>query len=215
MKPDFNVHEMTWLGRINAGTNLVVASKKSGIHSFNELKGRQAPVRVGIFGLSSPFIQFIMLSSAVKFQIVPVNYRTIGELIFGHVRGDTDLSSLGVNAWIKHIQAGNAVPILLVGPDHDDRSPGTSSLKDVGLSEYSIFTIHRAVSAPPRVSADIRAKLVAAFRGAMADPDTVAFLERAKFETNSLWGTDFDPIVAALQKALPQHAEILKQAVTK
>jgi tripartite-type tricarboxylate transporter receptor subunit TctC len=215
VKPDFNVHEMTWLGRINAGTNLVVASKKSGIRSFNELKGRQAPVRIGIFGLTSPFVQFIMLSSAAEFPIVPVNYRTIGELIFGHVRGDTDLSSLGVNAWIKHIEADNAVPILLVGPDHDARSPGTPSLKDVGLDDYSVFTIHRAVSAPPRVPTDVRAKLVEAFRAAMSDPGTIAFLERAKFENNSLWGADFDPIVATLQKALPQHADILKQALTK
>lgn len=215
LKPDFNVHEMTWLGRINAGTNLVVASKKSGIMSFDELKDRKTPVRIGIFGLSSPFVQLIMLSSAAKFPIVPVNYRTIGELIFGHVRGDTDLSSLGVNAWLKHIEAGNAVPILMVGAERDARSPNTPSLNDIGLGQYGIFTIHRAVSAPPGVPADIREKLVAAFRATMTDPTTVAFLERAKFESNSLWGSDFDPIAKALGAALPQHADVLKQAVTQ
>ena len=47
------------------------------------------------------------------------------------------------------------------------------------------------------------------------DPTTVAFLERAKFESNSLWGSDFDPIAKALGAALPAHADILKQAVTQ
>ena len=137
-KPKYNVEDLTWLGRVNASGNLIVASKKSGITSFEQLKNHKGPVRGGAFGVTTPILQQILLADAVKFQLAAVNFRTIGEMIIGTVRGDVDISTLGVAPWLKHIEAGNVVPILIWNNERDPLLPNVPCLADLGLSELTV-----------------------------------------------------------------------------
>ena len=109
----YKLDTFTWVGRINSASNLAVASKKSGLTSLDQVKNAKETVRLATFGVSAPLIQMILLSEAMKIKITSVNFRTPADVIFGLVRGDVDVANLGIQLWTKHIEAGNAIPLLL------------------------------------------------------------------------------------------------------
>ena len=110
----YKLEAFTWLGRLNSASNLAVASKKSGLTSFDQVKKASEPSRLATFGVSAPLIQMIILGRGDQDQAdVGQLLRTPADVAFGLVRGDVNLANLGIQLWLKHIQASNAVPLLL------------------------------------------------------------------------------------------------------
>jgi tripartite-type tricarboxylate transporter receptor subunit TctC len=212
--PNYNVDDLTWLGRVNASVSVIVASKKSGITSFEQLKTHKGPVRAGAFGVTTPILQEILLADAAKFEIAPVNFRTIGEMIFGTLRGDVDISLLGTTPWLKHIEAGNVVPILIWDDHRDPALPNVPCLKDVGLEKLVIFLNHRGVVVPPHVPDNISRTIVAKFQAAVSGGEGRAFLEKAKFETNQMWGKEFQDVIVEIRAALKRAEPTIRQLAT-
>jgi tripartite-type tricarboxylate transporter receptor subunit TctC len=214
-KPAYNVEDLTWLGRINASANLIVASKKSGITSFEQLKAHKGPVRGAAFGVTTPILQQIVLAETVKFQLAPVNFRTIGELIVGTVRGDADIAILGPTPWLKHIEAKNVVPILVWDTERNPLLPDVPSLRDIGHPELVPLMNHRGVVVPPNLPGAVTQKLIEVFKETIASGEGRAFLEKARFETNDMWGEEFRQAVAATRKALHDHEAAIRRLATQ
>ena len=214
-KPKYNVEDLTWVGRINASVSVIVASKKSGITSFEQLKTRGGPVRGAAFGVTTPILQQILLAEAVNFQLAPVNFRTIGELIVGTVRGDVDIALLGTTPWLKHIEAGNVVPILIWDDQRDPRFPSVPSLKDIGHAGLVTFLNHRGIVVPPNLPKDVSAKIEAGFRKTISGGEGRAFLEKAKFETNQMWGQEFRDVVTKLRGSLKNSEATIRRLATQ
>ena len=215
-KPKYNVEDLTWLGRINASGNLIVASKKSGITTFEQLKNHKGQVRGGAFGVTTPILQQILLADAAKFQLAAVNFRTIGEMIIGTVRGDVDISTLGVAPWLKHIEAGNVVPILIWDDKRDPLLPNVPCLADLGLSELTVFLNHRGVVVPPHLPKDVSEKIEDGFRKVISDGgEAKAFLEKAKYETNQMWGQEFRDVITKLRESLNRAEPTIRQLATQ
>lgn len=212
--PNYDINKLVWLGRIDAGLSVVVASKKSGITSFQQLVSHKGPVRGGAFGVTTPIIQEILLANAAKFQLVPVNFRTIGELIFGTLRGDVDISILGVQPWLKHIQAGNVVPILIWDDKRDPRFPNVPCLADIGHTELDIFLNHRGLVAPPGISDATANQITDVFKKTVSGGAGKAFLEKAHFETNSMWGAQFRDVITRLKVALKKAEPTIRKLAT-
>jgi tripartite-type tricarboxylate transporter receptor subunit TctC len=214
-KPKYDVEKLTWIGRINAGVNVIVASKKSGFKTFEQLKAHKGPVRGAAFGVTTPILQQILLAEAVKFQLAPVNFRTIGELIVGTVRGDVDIAILGMTPWLKHIEAGNVVPILVWDDERDPRFPNVPSLKDIGHPQLVTFLNHRGIAVPPDLPKDVSAKIEDTFRKTVAGGEGKAFLEKAKFETNPMWGDEFRKVVTDLRQSLNKSEDTIRRLATQ
>jgi tripartite-type tricarboxylate transporter receptor subunit TctC len=213
-KPNYNVEDLTWLGRVNASVSVIVASKKSGIKSFEQLKDYKGPVRGGAFGVTTPILQQILLAEAVKFQLAPVNFRTIGEMIVGTVRGDVDISLLGTTPWLKHIEAGNVVPILIWDDKRDPQFPNVPCLTDIGLPELIVFLNHRGIVVPPNLPKAVSEKIEDGFRKVI-DGEGKVFLEKAKFETNQMWGPEFHEVIAKLRQSLNKSENTIRQLATQ
>lgn len=215
-KPKYNVEDLKWLGRINASVSVIVASKKSGITNFDQLKNHKGPVRGGAFGVTTPILQLILLSDATKFQLAPVNYRTIGEMIVGTVRGDIDVSLLGITPWLKHIEAGSVVPILVWDNKRDPQLPDVPCLADIGLSDLIVFLNHRGVVVPPNLPKDVSEKIEDGFRKVLSEGgEGRAFLEKAKFETNQMWGEEYRQVIAKLRESLNKSEATIRRLATQ
>lgn len=206
----YDPHELTWVGRINSASNLIVASKPSGFTSLDDLKAASESVRIGSFGVTAPLIQLILLSDAAGVPITPVNFRTPGDVVFGLVRGDVDVANLGARLWLEHIEAGNAMPILLWDENADPNLTDVPTLPDAGMPELVDFMAQRSVIAPPDLPEDILAKLEAAFSEAVASEKGRAFLESANFEQNTLMGAEFREIVGRIAESIDSKSETLK-----
>lgn len=205
----------TWIGRLNSASNLAVASKKSGMISLDQVKKASQSIRFATFGVSAPLIQMVLLSQAVNIKMTSVNFRTPADVAFGLVRGDVDAANLGIQLWMKHIQAGNAVPLLLFDEKGDKRVPGVPSLVDIGRPELVRLMTQRSIIAPPNVPPEIEAKLIEGLKKTVSEGDGLAFLMRANFETNSLWGPEFKAIVSGIQKDIQSNGATLRTFATQ
>jgi tripartite-type tricarboxylate transporter receptor subunit TctC len=211
----YKLETFTWLGRLNSASNLAVASKKSGLTSLDQVKRAGQSVRLATFGVSAPLIQMILLSEAVKFKLSTVNFRTPADVMFGLVRGDVDLANLGIQLWTKHIQAGNAVPVLLFDEKQDARVPGVPALPDIGQPDLVRLMTQRSIIAPPNLPPEIEAKLIDGLKKSVSEGDGLAFLNRANFELNSLWGPEFKAVVSGIQKDIEKNHDTLRKFATQ
>jgi tripartite-type tricarboxylate transporter receptor subunit TctC len=210
----YKPQEMTWLGRVNAASNLAVASKKSGFKSFDQLAASSEPVRVATFGVTAPLIQMIVLAQATGLKITTVNFRAPADVIFGVVRGDADVGHLGLQLWTKHIEAGNVAPLLLWDADRDARLPDVPSLLDIGQPGLANMMTQRSLIAPPKLPPDIQEKLIAALQKTVSEGDGLAFLKRANFELNPLWGAQYQKLVAEIESTIQKHKDVLRKFTT-
>lgn len=201
-KPSYNVDDLIWLGRINASISLIVASKKSGITSIEQVFRHKGPVRGAAFGVTTPILQQILLAEAARFKLAPVNFRTIGELIVGTVRGDVDIALLGATPWLKHIEAGNVIPILTWDDERHPKFPKVPSLKDIGHANLVKFMNHRSVVVPPKLPDAIADKITKVFQETISAGEGKAFLEKANFETNQMWGKEFRDAIAEVKQSV-------------
>ncbi len=211
----YKLKEITWIGRVNAASNLAVASKKSDLKSLADLKAAKEPVRFGAFGVNAPLIQMIVLAQAAGLNITTVNFRTPSDVIFGVVRGDADVGLLGMQLWSKHIEAGNAVPLFIWDATRDSRMPNVPSLHDLGHAGLASMMTQRSIIAPPKLPADIQKTLTAALQKTVSEGEGRAFLERAKYENNPLWGAEFAKLVAEIEDTIEKHKDALKKFATR
>jgi tripartite-type tricarboxylate transporter receptor subunit TctC len=194
---------------------LAVASKKSGLTTLDHVRKAGDPVRFATFGVSAPLIQMILLSEAAKFKITSVNFRTPADVMFGLVRGDVDIANLGIQLWTKHIEAGNAVPLLLFDEKRDARVPNVPALPDIGQPDLVRLMTQRSIVAPPNLPADIEAKLIQGLEKSVSEGDGLAFLKRGNFELNSLWGPPFKAIVSGIQGDIQKNSDTLRKFATR
>ena len=211
----YKLKEMTWIGRINTASNLAVASKKSELKSLADLKAAKELVRFGAFGVNAPLIQMIVLAQATGLNITTVNFRAPSDVIFGVVRGDADVGLLGMQLWSKHIEAGNAVPLFIWDATRDSRMPNVPSLDDLGHAGLASMMTQRSIIAPPKLPADIQKALTAALQKTVSEGEGRAFLERAKYENNPLWGAEFAKLVAEIEDKIEKHKDALKKFATR
>lgn len=211
----YKPEELTWLGRINSASNLVVASKKSNYSTLDQLKSSKESIRLATFGVTAPLIQMIVLGDALGIKLSPVNFRTPADVIFGTVRGDVDIGNLGFQLWRKHIEAGSVTPIVIWDEVRNPILKEVPALPDIGQPALTALMTQRSVIAPPKVPADIRDKLNAALNKTVSEGDGLAFLKRGNFELNSLWGDEYQKLVDRIYKAIQSNRDTLRQFATR
>jgi tripartite-type tricarboxylate transporter receptor subunit TctC len=211
----YKLKEMTWLGRVNAASNLGVASKKSGFKSFEQFKTASAPLRFAAFGVNAPLIQMIILAQTAGFKISAVNFRAPSDVIFGVVRGDADVGLLGLQLWSKHIEAGNVAPLFIWDAVRDPRVPNVPSLGDLGHPGLAAMMTQRSILAPPKLGTDIQKVLIDALKKTISEGEGRAFLERAKYENNPLWGAEYAKLVGEIEATIEKHRDVLKSFATR
>lgn len=211
-KQAFDIEKFTWIGRGNAGINLMVASPKSEIRSFGDLKTASKPVRFAAFGFAGPTVQFIALAESMKIPYKIVNFRGPRETVIGVVRGDADIGLVGTGLWLKQIKAGNVRPIMAWSAVPDRRQPGAPTLKNLGALDLLPLMNQRAFIAPPDLPGPILTKLTNAFRDVYSSKDFKQKLTKMNFELNPLWGDDFERVLKGIRKVLRAHTSELKKA---
>lgn len=215
-KQVYDITKFEYLGRINVGANLFVASPKAAFRRVEELKTAKAPIRCGGFGaLSTPILQCILLADRLGFPLAVVRFSGPQEVIVGIVRGDADIGNLGTTQWLDHIAKGNAVPLLLWSDQADPRVPGVNNLRDIGLAELAVTAVQRSVAASPGTPVERVQVLAGALGNAIRSQEIQKFLVARKFETDTLVGDPFRKTVVDLFGLLQQHEPVIKKFVER
>jgi tripartite-type tricarboxylate transporter receptor subunit TctC len=198
-KLPYEISKFTWLGQWASGNQLLVAGKKSGFKSLQDLKNAKKPVRCGTFGgLSAGAVQCALLGDKIGFPVKFVNTKGPREVPLATLRGDVDIGSVGVNLWLGHIKKGDVTPIVVWSAERDKRVPNVDSLSDIGLADLGNLTVYRAVFTTPGVPQDRKDILMKALNESQKGPSWTAFITKGKLDNNYVFDNNY---AVTLQKA--------------
>ncbi|MBI1201055.1 MAG: hypothetical protein GC182_00955 [Rhodopseudomonas sp.] len=111
-------------------------------------------------------VQAISEKSGVEFKVIPVKGGAIGiqEVLGGHI--DTTWSGSG---WTEQVRAGKMRALATMAPDRMKDFPDVPTLDELGFNFNFVDTF--MLSAPKNLPADVTAKLEAALKQAIEDPE--------------------------------------------
>jgi tripartite-type tricarboxylate transporter receptor subunit TctC len=225
---DYRVSEYEYLGRIVADKRVMVASKLSGIETFDDLMGNGKPEIVGATGLGgSTYVDAVITGDVLGIdQRVVHGFDRSGDIRTAMLRGDVQAMWGSLGSALSGIESGDHKVIL-----HGEKNPtgileGIPSIYDIAMSQddaerkvkileswEALSAVGRPVAAPPGVPEDRLAFLRDAFSQAMNDPEFVAAAEAADRELSYASGDDMAAIAAAATELEPDVEALFVAAI--
>lgn len=209
---NYKVGDYNYLGRIVADQRVMVASKMSGIMTYEDLVGNGKPEIVGATGLGgSTYVDAVITGDVLEIdQKVVHGFDRSGDIRTAMLRGDVQAMWGSLGSARKGIESGDHTLIL-----HGEKNPtgmleGVPSIYDVAMtmengerrvkileSWEALSAVGRPVAAPPGVPEDRLVFLRDAFAQAMNDAEFVAAAKEAKRDLSYASGDDMAGIAKA------------------
>lgn len=175
--------DFVWIAGITREAYTLFATADSGITSLAELDGQQ--LRFGALGASSPmFVIGVILSEILGFEGQFVTaYGGAGDLLSGATRGDIELSALEVSSIAQYVEAGDLVPLLVLGEEPAEAFPDVPTILDVDGLDAPMLSM-RPIGGPagmPQAAIDYWEDV---FLRAMATDELAAWSEESGREVS-------------------------------
>ncbi len=166
--------DFEWIAGITQEPYVLFATAASGITSINDLAGRN--LRVGATGAASPmFIIGVIASDVLGFEPQFVTaYGGAGDLLTGARRGDVELGALEVSSIAQFVEAGDLIPLLIMGNDAVEAFPDAVTIDQVPGLDSPILSM-RPIGAPAGTDPAIIAYWDDLFQRAMASESLAAW----------------------------------------
>ncbi|QYN32412.1 tripartite tricarboxylate transporter substrate binding protein [Pseudonocardia sp. DSM 110487] len=189
--------DTTPIARLTQETEIVVVGKDSPLRTFDDLLAtwKADPGAVPVGGGSSPggpdHLAPMLMAEGVGIDPRAVNYVSYdggGELLAAVLGGKVAFGVSGLSEYADQIEAGELRVLAVTAAQ---RVPGVDAptLKEAGVNVE--FANWRGIVAPPGLSDEGRAELVAAFTALRESPEWKEALERNGWQDAFLPGDDF------------------------
>ncbi len=225
---NYKVGDYNYLGRIVADQRVMVASKASGIMTYDDLVANGSPEIVGATGLGgSTYVDAVITGDALEIdQKVVHGFDRSGDIRTAMLRGDVHAMWGSLGSALKGIESGDHTLIL-----HGEKNPtgileGVPSIYDIAMtmddgerrvkileSWEALSAVGRPVAAPPGVPEDRLAFLRDAFQKAMNDPEFVAQAKEAKRALSYASGDDMAGIAKTATELDPEIEALFVAAI--
>ena len=222
----FDPLKLNWIGSVNSDTSVAIATKKSGIKSWQDLKSRElivAGTGIGTESVVAPYVLRNVLG--LKFKVI-AGYPGGSEMNLSMQRGETD--GRGTYSWTslkpqynQFIRDEGMVILYQMGlKKHPD-------LKDVPLVidlaeneeqkkllelQFTAFELGRPLFVAEGVPADRLNALRRAFDKAMEDKELLADAEKQSLEVNPSTGEEMQDILKRVYATPKELVAKLQQA---
>jgi tripartite-type tricarboxylate transporter receptor subunit TctC len=186
---NFSLEDWPWLAQVTRDPQLAVASVDSGFTSLEEAFGGDQPPRFGATGPGG--IDYLHA------QVLPAVFDSEAEVITGIAStdeavltlasGDIDAYVLSTRALLPAVEAGDAVPIAVIGEQQENAPdvPSLSDLVEAGTEEeqlvetyVGLVEIGRAFAAVPGASEETVETLGCMLETAINDETVVELFEQ-------------------------------------
>jgi len=189
--------DTTPIARLTQETEIVVVGKDSPLRTFDDLRATWAadPGAVPVGGGSSPggpdHLAPMLMAEGMGIDPRTVNYVSYdggGELLAAVLGGKVAFGVSGLSEYADQIEAGELRVLAVTAAQ---RVPGVDAptLKEAGVNVE--FANWRGIVAPPGLSDEGRAELVAAFTTLRESPEWKEALERNGWQDAFLPGDEF------------------------
>jgi tripartite-type tricarboxylate transporter receptor subunit TctC len=201
-----------YIGRFNAGFNSLATGINSPFKTLDDIINATEPVRCGnTLGFSTIMMQCVMLADILGFPMTIVNFPGIIETVQGVIRGDADVSPLGLALWLRFSE--DSRNLFIWGPERDPRAPDVPALNDIGVPELAPFMVQRVGAVGPNVAPERLQILRDAFERSVLDPRFQTFVEDRQYEKNFMRGADVQALADnELFPLLRTKIEVLRAA---
>lgn len=160
---------------------LVVSSSLpvSDFRSFvAHLKANPGKVAFGSGGVGSIMhLNMVLLQDGTGTSMLHVPYKAFAEVIPAMLAGDVAVSSGGVEALQQHVAAGKMKLLAVGAAARTEAEPGVPTIREASGNDLLISTSY-ALLARTGTPADVMAKMNAALRRVLADPEVRAATSR-------------------------------------
>jgi len=205
----FDPTRLNWIGSTNSDTSVAVATRKSGVKTWRDLKAREliiAGTGVGTESVTVPYI--IRNLIGLKFRVI-AGYPGGSEMNLAMQRGEVE--GRGTVSWTSlkphykdWVESGDLVVLFQMGlkkhPDIPD-VPLVTDLADTPEKrqmlevQFSAFELGRPQFVAEEVPADRVSALRRAFDATMKDPSLLAEAQKQDLEINPVTGEDMTEVM--------------------
>ena len=219
---NFDVNNLSWLGRFAAEPLVVVVAPDSEFQTFEDLIAADRPVRFASTGPGSlDYITPTLLSEVYGFDIdLITGFAGTGESQTAVARGDADAYVVFLDAALPFIESGEARPLVLVSAEGSESAPDTPTTTDVPpgdeagravLDSYiDLSETGRGVIASPELSPELLAALREGLQCALSNEDFLAQSEQSGLPVSFLPGEEMADLV---QSATQDSPEAFRQLI--
>ncbi|TCK16583.1 tripartite-type tricarboxylate transporter receptor subunit TctC [Ancylobacter aquaticus] len=201
----YKVDEFSYIANVMDDPGAIAVKASSDIKDLPDLiarlKASPESVSIGHTGVGGDdHLTTLELQQAagVKFNVIPFNGSApVNTALQG---GHIDVSALNVSEFVQPVADGTVRVLAQAGDERSASLPDVPTFRESGYA----FTVgaQRGVVAPPGVPADIQAKLVAAFKAAMEDPEFKETAKKLNAPVHGLYGDEYRKSVLGIDARL-------------
>lgn len=216
----YNAEKLVYIGRISTAPRVLVASKKSGITSAAQLKGKT--FTLGIQGFDDDFYTQAALAASLGFTAKFVSgFDSLAAQTKSLGTGETQLLEASLASQDPTIKSGLATPIVMISDKPAANYPNVPTWQSLapnsGLATAfgTLITLERSFFAPPGIPDAATTTLRAALKQALADPKLQAQMNKAGVPPEFMSGSDEQTAVNSIYNTLSTQDAPLKAALKK
>ena len=157
-------------------SNVLIAHRRAGIEDMPSLlraaQGRPGGLGYGSAGSGTPsHLVGALFENATRTELLHVPYRGVGPAMTDFLGGRLDMMFVGMPVAVQHAQNPKLVTLAVTGRRRSPRLPEVPTFAELGIEGLGDETdVWWAVAAPAGTPAAVLARLDAAVRDALGDP---------------------------------------------
>jgi len=225
----FDTASFIWLGNVNAGNNVVMMWRGSGIKNWKDLLKKEYVLgATGVRSTSGLYPRALNNILGTKIKII-VGFKGGAEMNLAMERGEID--GRGSNAWAsikgltpQYLEKNQLVMPIQMGLKREPELKDVPLIWELGRNDAerkvlkllsASADIGRPLLAPPEVPSDRIAALRAAFDAAMASDGFVNEARSRKMDINPTRGVELQALVKEILATPKDLQKLARAAVTK
>lgn len=215
---NYQAQKLVYIGRLSTAPRVLVASKKSGITSVAQLKGKT--ITMGIQGFDDDFYTQAALAASLGFNVKYVSgFDSLAAQSTSVANGETNALEASLASQSGAIKAGLVTPLVMISDAPVAGYPNVPTWTSLAPSDSlatafdTLITLERGFFAPPGIPDAATTALRAALTQALADPALDAQLTKAGAPPEPMSGADVQTAVDNIVTTLSSTDAPLKAAL--
>lgn len=217
----FDLAEMSWIGKVASEPRVFVLSEQSGIDSFEALQGLAEPLKFGSAGVgSASYVETTMLQQALDLPIDLITGYNGADDQLAMRRGEIQGSVASRSSYQQFVDEGHAQIIAQIGGSETD-IPQLATMVEGEEAQAAVALIQsqsdiaRLTAGPPGIPEDRLEALREAYRQATSDPEFLARAEELGLPVDPLVGDELQQAVAAALDQPAATIELLEKSLAE
>jgi len=187
---DYDLRQMSWIGRIESQNYVLLVSASSNIHSIDDLmtleKVSFLSTGYGSTVLAATQIAADVLGLMEMDPIFLTGYPSTSDYLVGLIRGDGNVALSPPSSAANYIESGDLRVLAISGKQSD--MEGVPTFSELGYPELTPLNLQRSLAGPPDMDPQLLSQLREAFTRTVNDPEFQVAATKARLDLAPLTG---------------------------